>query len=164
MEWSFSRVRKIFFRGRNLQENPCNSAERAILAKFQAPKFENSEPKKMQFHTPSHSIPLLDSLLIQLRRARFQTPSSVSFLGPHGVLGSERVQRVPPSPLFCVPKRTHTDFFRRAHRLWRRTQCVLSSEPVYSRNSSPPVCGFPTQQGINRGYKKRGEKRLVKMR
>ena len=112
MGWSFSRVRKLFFRGRNLQENPCNSAERAISAKFQAPKFENSEPEKKQFHTPSHSIPPLDSLLIQLRRARFQTPSSVSFLGPHGVLGSERAQRVPPSPLFCcVPKRTHTEIF-----------------------------------------------------
>ena len=63
MEWSFSRVRKIFFRGRNFQENPRNSGERAIFAKFQALKFENSEPEKMQFHTPSHSIPPLDSLL-----------------------------------------------------------------------------------------------------
>ena len=63
MEWPFSRVRKIFFRGRNFQENAWNSAERAIFAKFQAPKFENSEPEKMQFHTPSHSIPPLDSLL-----------------------------------------------------------------------------------------------------
>ena len=63
MEWPFSRVRKIFFRGRNFQENPWNSAERAIFAKFQAQKFENSEPEKLQFHTPSHSIPPLDSLL-----------------------------------------------------------------------------------------------------
>ena len=63
MESPFSRVRKIFFRGRNLQENPRNSAERAIFAKFQAPKFENSEPEKMQFRTPSHSIPPLDSRL-----------------------------------------------------------------------------------------------------
>ena len=31
--------------------------------KSQAPKFENSEPEKMQFHTSSHSIPPLDSLL-----------------------------------------------------------------------------------------------------
>ena len=59
----FYRVRKIFFRGRIFQENPWNSAERAIFAKFQAPKFENSEPEKLQFHTPSHSIPPLDSLL-----------------------------------------------------------------------------------------------------
>ena len=65
MEWPFSRVRKIFFRGRDSQENRGISAERAIFAKFQAPKFENSEPEKMQFHTPSHSIPPLDSLLIQ---------------------------------------------------------------------------------------------------
>ena len=53
MELPFSRVRKRFFRGRNLQENPRDSAERAISAKYQAPKFENSEP-----------IPPLDSLLI----------------------------------------------------------------------------------------------------
>ena len=44
-------------------EAPGNSAERTIFAKFQAPKFENSEPPKMEFHTPSHSIPPLDSLL-----------------------------------------------------------------------------------------------------
>ena len=66
MEWPFSRVRKIFFRGRNFRQNPGISAERAIFAKFQAPKFENSEPEKMQFHTPSHSIPPLDSLLSNL--------------------------------------------------------------------------------------------------
>ena len=34
-----------------------------MFAKFQAPKSENSEPEKLQFHTPSHSIPPLDSLL-----------------------------------------------------------------------------------------------------
>ena len=27
-------------------------------------EFENSEPEKLQFHTPSHSIPPLDSLLV----------------------------------------------------------------------------------------------------
>ena len=53
IDWPFSSVRKIFFRGR---------IERAIFVKFQAPKFENSEPEKLQFHTPSHSIPPLDSL------------------------------------------------------------------------------------------------------
>ena len=37
------------------------------FAKFQAPKFEISEPEKMQFHTPSHSIPPLDSLLYDHR-------------------------------------------------------------------------------------------------
>ena len=40
---------KIFFQRPNFQENPWNSAERAIFGKFQAPKFENSEPEKMQF-------------------------------------------------------------------------------------------------------------------
>ena len=63
MKWPFSRVPKIFFGGRIFQEKPWNSAERAIFAKFQAPKFENSEPQKLQFHPPSHSIPPLDSLL-----------------------------------------------------------------------------------------------------
>ena len=29
MEWPFSRVRKIFFRGRNLQENPWNSRRKS---------------------------------------------------------------------------------------------------------------------------------------
>ena len=53
-----------------MQENPCKSAERAILTKFQAPNFEISEPEKMQFHTPSHSIPPLDSLLVDLSGAR----------------------------------------------------------------------------------------------
>ena len=72
MEWPFSRVRKIFFRGRNFQENPWNSAEKErFFAKFQAPKFEISEPEKMQFHTPSHSIPPLDSLLFSVGRYGF---------------------------------------------------------------------------------------------
>ena len=74
MEWLFSRVRKIFFRGRNSQEYPCNSAERAILTKFQAPKFEISEPDKMQFHTPNHSIPPLDSLLNMASSMHYWAP------------------------------------------------------------------------------------------
>ena len=44
------------FRGRSLQENPSNSAERATFAKIQAPKFENSEPEKMQCHTPGCAL------------------------------------------------------------------------------------------------------------
>ena len=35
---------------------------------FQAPDFEVSEPQKMQFHTPSHSIPPLASLLIAAKQ------------------------------------------------------------------------------------------------
>ena len=46
MEWPFSRVRKIFFRGRNFQEKTGSSAERAILTKFEGPKFEIQSPKK----------------------------------------------------------------------------------------------------------------------
>ena len=44
------------------------------FAKFQAPKFENSEPEKMQFHTPRHSIPPLDSLLDSVLRGFDQDP------------------------------------------------------------------------------------------
>ena len=39
-------------------------SRKSDIRKFQAPKFENSEPEKMQFHTPSHAIPPLDSLLL----------------------------------------------------------------------------------------------------
>ena len=53
--WPFSRARKIFFRARNLHENPCNSAERVIFAKFQAPKFEIAEPPPPQ--KKNNSIP-----------------------------------------------------------------------------------------------------------
>ena len=52
----FLESEKYIFRGRNLQENPQISAETATTAKFQAPKFENSEPEKCNsipqpFHT-----------------------------------------------------------------------------------------------------------------
>ena len=36
--------------------------QRAIFTKYQASSFEVSEPPKLRFHTPSHSISLLDSL------------------------------------------------------------------------------------------------------
>ena len=63
--WPFSRVRKIFLRSRILQKNPWNAAAWAtFMAKFQAPKLQISEPKKLQVHTPRHSIPPLDSLLV----------------------------------------------------------------------------------------------------
>ena len=51
------------FRGRNLQEEPSNPAERTIFDKFQAPDVENSEPKKIAipylqpFHTPTRLPP-----------------------------------------------------------------------------------------------------------
>ena len=65
MGWPFSRVRRIFFRGRNFRENSWNSAERAIFAKFQAPKNLKMQcPKNaIKFHTPSQFVPPLDSLL-----------------------------------------------------------------------------------------------------
>ena len=53
-----------YFSQAEISRKSLKNAERAIFAKFQAPKFQNAEPKKMQFHTPSRSIPPLDSLLI----------------------------------------------------------------------------------------------------
>ena len=44
-------------------QSPKNIFQRPKFPKFQALKLENLEPEKMQFHTPSHSIPPLDSLL-----------------------------------------------------------------------------------------------------
>ena len=34
-------------------EGKCLKFRRAIIAKFQAPRFENSEPEKVQFHNPA---------------------------------------------------------------------------------------------------------------
>ena len=92
MEWPFSRVRKIFFRGRNFQENAWNSAERVIFAKFQAPKFEKFRARKMQFHTPSHSIPPLDSLLILASRkpCDFRTTRSEASFSWASFFGTSR--------------------------------------------------------------------------
>ena len=50
---------KNIFQRPKFPGNSLKFRERAIFAKFQAPNFENSEPEKMQFHTPSHSIPPL---------------------------------------------------------------------------------------------------------
>ena len=100
MEWPFSRVRNIFFRGRIFQENPRNSAERATFAKFQAPKFENSEPEKLQFHiTPSHSIPPLDSFQIKGHQEfHKRTSAGLAALTILGPLGMSRESRRPGRP------------------------------------------------------------------
>ena len=55
---------KNIFQRPKFAANPGNTGERAIFATFHAPKFENSEPEKIQFHTPSHAIPPLNSLLL----------------------------------------------------------------------------------------------------
>ena len=51
------------FQGPEIGGKSLEFRRKSDFAKFQTPKFENSEPEKMQFHTPSHSIPPLDSLL-----------------------------------------------------------------------------------------------------
>ena len=95
MEWPFSRARKIFIRGRIFQEDPWNSEERAIFAKVQAPKFENSEPEKLQFHTPSHSTPPLDSLLFLGSDNSHTTPPKNSTRWGRSVVGMVRGSRSP---------------------------------------------------------------------
>ena len=43
---------------------PAIPQKERFLTEFQAPNFEIAEPAKMQFHTVSHSISPLDSLLL----------------------------------------------------------------------------------------------------
>ena len=45
------------------QATPQKKVSR-LLCSFRLRNFENSEPEKTQFHTPSHSVPPLDSLLV----------------------------------------------------------------------------------------------------
>ena len=72
MEWPFSRVRKIFFRGRNFQEKSLKLRRKSDLRpNFRLRNLEFQSPKKMQFHAPSHSIPPLDSLLVFFAFLRF---------------------------------------------------------------------------------------------
>ena len=70
---------KNIFQRPKFAGNPWNSEERAMFAKFQPPKFEISEPEKMQFHTPSHSIPPLDSLLYKEFQLQIFSDLEISF-------------------------------------------------------------------------------------
>ena len=71
---------------------------------------------------------------VRFRRARFRTPNSVSFFGPHQVPGGgNSVSSSQPS--ICVPKRSHRGF-PRTHRVCCRSQWVLSSETVLSKQYS----------------------------
>ena len=76
MEWPFkySRVREASFRGSILQENPCDSAGRAVFVRVQAPNFQDSPPEKLQFFTPSHSTPPLEFLLITFQQTQKAAP------------------------------------------------------------------------------------------
>ena len=49
----FPESEKYFSEAEISREIPEIPQKEAIFAKFQAPKFENSEPEKMQFHTPT---------------------------------------------------------------------------------------------------------------
>ena len=91
----------------------------------------------IRFRTPPHPQnlpePLSERGRIRFRRVRFQTPSSVSFLGLTEFRGASSVSSC--QPVVCGPKRTHR-VSRRTHRACRRTQRVLSSETVLSKQYS----------------------------
>ena len=56
MEWPFfPESEKFLIETEISQEIPETPKERAIFAKFQAPKFANSEPEKMQWNQPFHT-------------------------------------------------------------------------------------------------------------
>ena len=70
---------------------------------------------------------------IRFRRVRFQTLNSVSLLGLTEFRGEKSVSS--SQPMICVPKWTHR-VFRGTHRVCRRTQWVLSSETILSKQYS----------------------------
>ena len=75
----------------------------------------------------------LETGRIRFREVRFQTPNSVSFFGLTEFRGASSVSSF--QPIICVPKRTHR-VFRRTHRVCPKTQWVLSSETVLSKQYS----------------------------
>ena len=82
---------------------------------------------------------------ISCQRARFQTPSSVSFLALADFWGENSVSS--SEPIICVPKRTHR-VFRRTHRVCRRAR-ELCLPNQYFRNSIPPVSYSGKSYGSN---------------
>ena len=81
MEWPFSRVRKIFFRGRNFQEIPEIPQKERFSPNFRLRNLKFQSPKKFQLHTPSHSIPPLDSLLTNAEDLCLETLKQDEALG-----------------------------------------------------------------------------------
>ena len=61
----FQSPKNIFQRPKFAGKPPEIPQKERFLPNFRLRNFENSEPEKMQFHTPSHSIPPLDSLLFK---------------------------------------------------------------------------------------------------
>ena len=75
----FPESEKYFSEAEISQKIPEILQKERLFAKSQAPKLENSEPEKMQFHTSSHSIPSLDSLLLMgLQWRTGASPSMIS--------------------------------------------------------------------------------------
>ena len=70
---------------------------------------------------------------IRFRGVRFQTPNSVSFFGLAEFRGANSVSSLQPS--ICVQMRTHR-VSGRTYQVCRRTQWVLSSETVLSKQYS----------------------------
>ena len=63
MEWPFFRVEQYFQRP-NFAGTFQEFRRKSHFDQISGSEFWNSEPEKTQFHTPSHSIPPLDSLLL----------------------------------------------------------------------------------------------------
>ena len=102
-----------------LQESSFHGCWLAIVVVWRLWREQHSETGRIRFRS--------------FRRARFQTPSSVSFFG----LTEFRAESSASSsqPIICVPKRTYR-VLRRTHRVCPRTRWVPSSETVLSKQYS----------------------------
>ena len=80
---------------------------------------------------------------IRFRRARFQTPNSVSFLGVTEFCGAKSVSS--SRPIICAPKRTHRVFSQNSPSLPQNSVRLseFTSPKQYSRNSVPPFPNNP---------------------
>ena len=99
--WKIKKIHRRASAGA-LGENFCR---RAIFA----PNFEVSEPERMQFHTPSRSIPPLDSLLHMmgsLQSKDLYATGPVQFSWPCGAAESWFSKRLFGSILLISPRKT----------------------------------------------------------
>ena len=97
----------------------------------------------VQIHSGNNSIMIFlyisETSRIRFRRARFQTPNSMSFLALTEFQGESPVSS--SQPFLCVPKRTHRVFLQNSPSLPQNSVRLreFSSPKQYSRNSIPPV-------------------------
>ena len=106
----------------------------AIFHWIRAQKFSRNWSNTVSGSTVSNTeLSEFFGRITEFRGVRFQTPSSVSFLGLTEFRGANSVSSL--QPIICVPKRTHR-ISRRTHRVCHRTQWVLSSETVLLKQYS----------------------------